>query len=271
MSGANPQGSGIPMTNPLTIPFPLIPINGQGTMGQPAGPKKKNKNKDSKKVSRKESESGKVFLNTKSNNKTVGDQQKLKKQQSGNRRQKRGIDDSDEYDTVTIEELKDIVDRNKRSLLDDYELTEEETIARDEWLLPDDHIKVTGKEGVSFLPEDLVFIAAGKSQLMHAINNVIPDVRRKTVKRGTYEGNDLLLNEESSKRNKRSNDDYQSNINEVNNEDEKLFSRDLIPGEELSEDIDNALYRILHDSDPDYPGEHYVFTRDLPDGKWNYR
>ena len=270
MSGANPQGSGIP--NPIAIPFPLIPLNGQGTMGQPAGPKKKKKkNKNSKNVSRKESESGKVFLNTKSNDKTLGDQQKLKKKQSGNRRQKRGIGDSDEYDTVTIEELKDIADRSKRSLSDDYELTEEETIARDEWLSPDDHIKVTGKEGASFLPEDLVFIAAGQSQLMHAINNVMPDMRRKTVKRGTYEDNDLFLNKESSKRNKRSSGDYQSNINEDSNEDEKLFARDLIPGEELSEDIDDALYGILHDSDPDDPEERYVFTRDLPDGKWNYR
>ena len=270
MSGANPQGSGLPY--PVAIPFPVIPLNGQGTMGPPAGPKnKKKKNKNSKNVSRKESENGKVFLNTKSNDKTVGDQQKLKKQQSGYHRQNREIDDSDEYDTVTIEELKDIVDRNKRSLSDGYKLTEEETIARDEWLSPDDHIKVTGKEGASFLPEDLVFIATGHSQLMHVINDVMPDVRRKTVKRGTYEDADLFLNEESSQRNKRSSGDYQSNINKDSNEDEKLFSRDLIPDEELSEDIDDALYGILHDSDPDDPEEHYIFTRDTPDGKWNYR
>lgn len=172
MSGAQNQGSSVPVS--ILIPFPIIPVQGQGNAmgGVPAqqggaaatGPKKQ------KKVEKSNSDSNKKY------GKRIG-----KKHQGmvnahliqlTNRQENASADVP--TGNISIERLK----RESTQVGESSSLTDEERVLRDKWLHPNEEDLIPGAENNYFDAADVSFIEKSQANFENHMAQVWPILRK---------------------------------------------------------------------------------------------
>lgn len=227
MSGGS---QGVPM--PLAIPFPIIPLQGNG--GKSA---QKSKNKKKKTQEAESDKSNKGYSIKDVDRDLTLSKGKAKSRKNGKiytktimtspndmfQRSKRSVDD--EVDEQSDDDKTEF----KRSADEDYEdeLNEEERDIRRDWLIDgDDEGYLPGTENVYFNPSELDFIWQGDSVLSRAYQAIMPSMRLLT-KRST--------DEESEDENKAPDDLMKLNKNAESDRD--MAKRDL---SEVDKEVDEG-------------------------------
>jgi len=301
-----PFGSPTNFPFPLSIPFPVIPnkpvnqgnvnagggqTQGQGAQGgQNAVPKKKRKkDKQRAEKNRKRKESDSDYVN-----KRKTKDKSINKIKSKGRFKRTIVEPSDVLD---VEALRNIVRRHSRSIEDERELSEDDIKAREAWLSLDERNNVPDVERVAYYPTtELDFIMKGQTDLLNAMDTIIPDFRQKRSLRNEREINRIKRSDEKEDTLfvKQYLKDFNNNVDiltgnrrmvtrDVNPEDDehsdtysdanterRMVTRD-ISEDKFNEDIDDAIYNIVHgdevDNFEDDDDVHFMDTRDANEGR----